>query len=50
MSLVRRLDGRGASVGADLDVARARELGLPVYTSIEDIPLSEPGVATESSS
>jgi hypothetical protein len=28
----------GASRGADLDVARARELGLPVFTRVEDIP------------
>lgn len=33
---VLRIDG--ASRGADLDVARARELGLPVFTCIEDIP------------
>ena len=44
--LARRLLGRcdavlritGASRGADLDVARAHELGLPVYTRVEDIP------------
>ncbi len=29
----------GASRGADLDVAHAIELGLPVFTSIEDIPV-----------
>ena len=40
----------GASGGADLDVVRARELGLPVYTTIEDIPLFEPGVATGTAS
>lgn len=28
----------GASRGADQDVARARELGLPVYGSVEEIP------------
>jgi hypothetical protein len=28
----------GASRGADLDVARANELGLPVYFRIDDIP------------
>ena len=28
----------GASRGADLDVARARDLGLTVFTSIEEIP------------
>lgn len=32
----------GASTGADLDVARARELGLAVYTRLEDIPLCVP--------
>ena len=29
----------GASRGADLDVARAQALGLPVYHALEDIPL-----------
>lgn len=28
----------GASAGADLDVARARDLGLPVYYCIDEIP------------
>lgn len=28
----------GASTGADADVAIARELGLPVYTRLEDVP------------
>ena len=28
----------GASRGADLDVERARALGLPVYTSIDELP------------
>ena len=28
----------GESKGADLEVARARELGLPVYTSFLEIP------------
>jgi hypothetical protein len=28
----------GASRGADLDVARAQALGLPVYTRVEDLP------------
>jgi hypothetical protein len=28
----------GASRGADLDVAHARALGLPVFTDIEDLP------------
>lgn len=32
----------GASQGADLDVARARELGLAVYTRLDDIPLFVP--------
>lgn len=29
----------GASRGADLDVARARELGLPVYFEVDELPL-----------
>jgi hypothetical protein len=29
----------GASRGADLDVARARALGLPVLTSVDELPL-----------
>ena len=29
----------GASRGADLDVACARSLGLPVYTSVDELPL-----------
>ena len=28
----------GASRGADMDVARAQALGLPVYTCVEDLP------------
>jgi hypothetical protein len=28
----------GASTGADQDVALARERGIPVYTSVEEIP------------
>jgi len=28
----------GASQGADLDVARARELGLPIYTNVNELP------------
>jgi hypothetical protein len=28
----------GASQGADIEVAKAREMGLPVYTNIEQIP------------
>jgi hypothetical protein len=30
----------GASTGADEDVRRARELGLPVFTRVEDVPRS----------
>jgi hypothetical protein len=29
----------GASRGADMDVARARALGLPVYASVDELPL-----------
>ena len=29
----------GASTGADLDVATARKLGLPIFESLDDIPL-----------
>lgn len=32
----------GSSRGADMDVAHARELGLPVFTSIEGIPVFTP--------
>ena len=32
----------GASTGADLDVAIARERGLPVWYRIEDVPGSRP--------
>ena len=28
----------GASRGADMDVAHARELGLPVFTTVDEIP------------
>jgi hypothetical protein len=28
----------GASRGADMDVARARALGLPVYASVDELP------------
>lgn len=46
--LISRCDGilriAGASTGADLDVARARELGLPIYTCVEDIPSYTPEV------
>jgi hypothetical protein len=31
----------GESRGADLDVARARELGLPVYRSVGELPSRE---------
>jgi hypothetical protein len=44
--LLARCDGvlrlPGASVGADQDVAIARDRGLPVWTRVEDVP----GVAT----
>jgi len=33
----------GASRGADLDVARARELGLPVYRSLDELPARAAG-------
>lgn len=36
----------GASRGADLDVARAQALGLPVFTAVEQLPLLAP--ATQS--
>lgn len=46
--LIERCDGvlrlAGASTGADLDVARARELGLPIYTRVEDIPCRVPEI------
>ena len=29
----------GASRGADMDVSRARALGLPVYASVEELPV-----------
>lgn len=29
----------GASKGADLDVATARKLGLPIFKSLDDIPM-----------
>jgi hypothetical protein len=32
----------GESRGADLDVARARELGLPVYNDVSELPGSVP--------
>jgi len=32
----------GASRGADQDVARAREMRLPVFTSVEEIPVQKP--------
>lgn len=36
----------GASRGADLDVARAQALGLPVYHALEQIPLRAVGAAS----
>lgn len=33
----------GASNGADIEVAKAREMGLPIYTRLEDIPLVAAG-------
>jgi hypothetical protein len=37
----------GASRGADMDVAHARELGLPVFTSLDQIPtLTAPAPAS----
>jgi hypothetical protein len=32
----------GASQGADGDVARARQLGLPILASVEDLPQGTP--------
>ncbi len=32
----------GASTGADGDVARARALGLPVLTSLDELPVGKP--------
>jgi hypothetical protein len=29
----------GASNGADIEVAKAKEMGLPVFTRIEDVPV-----------
>jgi hypothetical protein len=31
----------GESRGADLDVARAHERGLPVYRSVDELPLRQ---------
>jgi hypothetical protein len=31
----------GKSRGADLDVAKARELGIPVYLAVEEIPMRD---------
>lgn len=46
--LIGRCDGvlriAGASTGADLDVARARELGLAIYGCVEDIPIYIPEI------
>ena len=33
----------GESRGADLDVAKARELGIPVYSTVEEIPTRDAG-------
>jgi hypothetical protein len=33
----------GASRGADLDVARARALGLPIYTDASELPACASG-------
>jgi hypothetical protein len=41
---VLRIDG--ASKGADLDVATAQRLGMPVFRSIEEIPLLTDAVGT----
>ena len=35
----------GASRGADMDVAHARELGLPVFTSVDEIRAFSPPVS-----
>lgn len=35
----------GTSRGADMDVEHARELGLPVFTSIDEIPIFAPAVS-----
>jgi hypothetical protein len=37
----------GASKGADLDVARARARGLPVYTKVEEIPRRRMGPSAD---
>ncbi|WP_342618139.1 DUF4406 domain-containing protein [Rhodoferax sp. GW822-FHT02A01] len=33
----------GASNGADIEVAKAREMGLPVYTSLDEVPYVSEG-------
>jgi hypothetical protein len=30
----------GASTGADLEVAKAREMGLPIFTDLDDVPFA----------
>jgi|SRR5450830_62953 len=44
--MIARCDGvyriPGASAGADGDVRRARELGLPCYTSLDELPDATP--------
>lgn len=48
--LLQRCDGvlriPGESSGADLDVARATALGLPVYTSVDALPMGHPQSCT----
>lgn len=36
----------GDSRGADMDVARAQALGLPVYTRVTDIPMLDKGLGS----
>ena len=36
----------GESRGADMDVARARELGLPVVSSVDELPLRHPAASS----
>lgn len=40
----------GASRGADMDVAHAQELGLPVFTSVDQIPVYTPPAPGSSAS
>jgi hypothetical protein len=30
----------GASTGADLEVAKARDMGLPIFTDLDDVPFA----------